>query len=92
MSPKSVWLFKIVSRCRRFPLMLLPTPRSISFSSQYVASSVSFFFFFFTSRPFLLIFSLSEIQAVISVSVPVRTLRLLDHFGDVTAVKEVVLM
>lgn len=54
--------------------------------------SFLFFFFFFTSRPFLLIFSLSEIQAVISVSLPVRTLRLLDHFGDVTAVKEVVLM
>lgn len=49
-----------------------------------------FGFLFFTSRPFLLIFSLSEVQAVISVSV--WTLRLLDHFGDVRAVKEVVLM
>lgn len=51
-----------------------------------------FNFLFFTSRPFLLIFSLSEIQAVICVSVPVWTLRLLDHFGDVRAMKEVVLM
>lgn len=65
----------------------------VSFFFITICGQFSFlFFFFFTSRPFLLIFSLSEIQAVISVSVPVRTLRLLDHFGDVTAVKEVVLM
>lgn len=51
-----------------------------------------FGFLLFTSHPFLLIFSLSEIQAVICVSVPVWTLKLLDHFGDVRAVKEVVLM
>lgn len=39
------------------------------------------------SRLFLLIFSLSEIQGVISVSVPVWILRWLDHFGDVRAVR-----
>lgn len=64
----------------------------VNFFFITICGQFSFLFFFFTSRPFLLIFSLSEIQAVISVSVPVRTLRLLDHFGDVTAVKEVVLM
>lgn len=66
-----------------FPLMLMPTQVYFFF----IPICGQFSFLSSTSRLFLLIFSRSEIQGVIFVSVPVWILRLLDHFGDVRAVR-----